>query len=157
MLVAKLHRVTVWLKGGSRIHFKTDGLHDSSDNDWPKLSILFATYEKLDKPYNGSSGNEEESWIENPDDIRYGNVELPPKALKRWSSIGAATRIWYTRKGIYADNYKHSYNGKSSNKTPLAALMLKEAKPFEGDLPILYRLGASYRLDLPKGATFNWR
>jgi hypothetical protein len=88
--------------------------------------------------------------------VRAGSVDLPPKPLGSWTLRGCVERIDYTRYGEHADKYTHKFDGhgeKNGDGPFAAALLFEEGTPH----PILYSLRSIYRLELPKGAVFNWR
>lgn len=155
MLVAKCYSNTLVLKDGRRIRPRGAALHDSSGKSWPKNSVLFSVFAKsggdlrdLDK--------EARRWSKTPENVRAGSLELPPKSLGEWCLVGVVEKINYTRYGEHADKYTHSFDGhgnKSGDGPISAAMLFEENTPH----PVLYSRRGLYRMELPRGAVFNWR
>jgi hypothetical protein len=144
MLIAKCSRVAFVLVGGKRVAAPrgTTLLHDPSGRHWPSQSCLIATFDRsggrLEDPTD-----EEVAWASNPDDVRVGAIDTPPKSLSQWETIGRVETIEYTRRGVYADDYEHNFE-------PRGWLL-------EKPLPTLRRHDGCMRLDLGRGRQFNWR
>jgi len=155
MLVAKCYQITLVLEGGKRVHPKGAALHDGTGHIWPKNSVLIAPF-KAEGRALPSPDKEAQRWSKTPENVRAGSVDLPPKPLGSWTLRGCVERIDYTRYGEHADKYTHKFDGhgeKNGDGPFAAALLFEEGTPH----PILYSLRSIYRLELPKGAVFNWR
>src|SRR4029077_14696518 len=100
-----------------------------------KTSCLVATFAR-----RGGRGkkatDEERAWATDPSMVRMGVVETPNRTLDVWKFVGRVNRIDYTRHGAHADKYTHE---------------------FKEPHPRLYRRGRVLRLELGRGAVFNWK
>jgi hypothetical protein len=136
MLIAKCYAVTMHLKDGGVVRAPKGAalLHDPTGKFWPKTSCLISTFtragKKLDEPKD-----EERAWAVDPDAVREGSLNTPPRRGAGWVRVGNVISIDYTRKGTHGDQFEHEF------KRPVA----------------LFRRGRVMRLELGKGAVFNWR
>jgi hypothetical protein len=142
MLIAKAYNVELVVDG--RV-IRPPGvlLHDPSGSDWPRTSCLITSFKRSGEPLTRPSA-EARAWAENPDAVKAGTVDTPPRSLSSWTSVGGCERIRYTRKGEHADHYVHDFDD-------------KEWLVFSRKLPEVYRLGRSMRVELGPRAVFNWR
>lgn len=142
MLIAKCSRVT-FIVDGRRVAAPKGAtlLHDPSGRHWPRQSCLIASFRRggdvLENPTD-----EQVAWATNPDAVKIGSVDTPPKGLGEWEVIGRVERVDYTRRGVYADDYEHDFEEGWLLKRPL---------------PTLRQRGKCMRLDLGRGRQFNWR
>jgi hypothetical protein len=135
MLIAKCHALALHMKDGGTVRPRGVLLHDPSGRYWPKNSCLITTFRKSGRPLENPT-DEEVAWASNPKSVRAGSAFVPgARSMSSWSRVGEVVAIDYRRVGEYADEYNHEC------KRPVP----------------LYRKGRVYRLELGKGATFNWR
>jgi hypothetical protein len=152
MLFVKGHGVSFVLLDGKRIDVqKSKGmLHDPTGQDWPKKSVLFASYRRGTEPpskedFEGAPKN----YLGRNYNPRQGSMTLPARDLDAWKEVGAVKTIFYVRTGSRAPGlYRHTF-GKGD---PLHRLVKGD-----GPMPILYRRSNDFRLELTKKATLDDR
>jgi len=108
-------------------------MHDPAGKAWPKTSCLITTFSRTGKTLTDPK-EEERAWATNPDAVRGGSVNAP-SYRGGWKKIGLVKSIDYSRRGAHADKFEHEF------KRPVP----------------LYQKGKAMRLELGKGAQFNWR
>jgi hypothetical protein len=136
MLIAKCYATALHLDGGGTVRPSGAALmHDPTGRHWPKTSCLIASFQRRGGPLK-SPTDEQKAWATDPAMVRMGVVETPSRTLEGWKFVGRVNRIDYTRHGAHADKYTHE---------------------FKEPHPRLYRRGRVLRLELGRGAEFNWR
>jgi hypothetical protein len=135
MLIAKCHALAFHTTDGRLIKPARGStlLHDPTGKSWPKTSCLITTFRKTGAAIEDPT-DEEISWAKNPENVREGKVDIPPRT-RGWKEIGRVFSIDYTRYGEHADWYEHEF------KRPVRLL----------------QRGKAMRLELGRGAEFNWR
>jgi hypothetical protein len=135
MLIAKCHALALHLKDGGTVRPRGVLLHDPSGKYWPKTSCLITSFKKTGTSLEDPT-DEEVAWAHDPKSVRVGSAFVPAaRSMSSWTRIGDVSKVDYRRYGEYADEYVHEFKGKA----------------------MLYRKQRVYRLELGRGATFNWR
>ncbi len=134
MLIAKCFNCICHLIDGRTVRPGGVLLHDPSGKYWPKTSCLITTFKKSGRLLEDPT-DEEVAWARDPKSVREGSAFVPARSMSSWSRVGEIVVIDYRRVGEYADEYTHEC------KRPVP----------------LYRKGRIHRLELGKGAMFNWR
>ena len=121
-------------------------LHDPDGEVWPKCSLLVGSFKKGRGVVEDDA--KAKAYFGRQYTMHEGRIELPPRSLNEWSSLGEVERIFYERKGTRAPGrYKHPF-GKS--------LVGRLLSLFRGkDKATLYENGRWLRLELPKGCVVN--
>jgi hypothetical protein len=120
-------------------------IHDPTGKRWPRNSVLCGPVRKLgpaeiDGEARDYLGSNHKASVYVTGDV--------PRELSRWKYIGEVDQIWYTRTGKrYTGRYYHPF----SKPTSIDVMLRGSGKVR------LYRLGRYCRLELPRGATLNWR
>ena len=137
MLIAKCYATALHLDGGGTIRPSGAALmHDPTGRHWPKTSCLIASFRRTGKPIQKPT-DEATAWATDPSMVKMGIANTPGRSLDGgWKFVGRVNRIDYTRHGAHADKYTHE---------------------FKAPHPRLYRKGRVLRLELGRGAVFNWR
>jgi hypothetical protein len=140
MLIAKGYAVTAILKTGK--HVKAPAgyamLHDPSGKYWPACSGLVAPIARKSGEAV-SCGPAQDYFGHEP---LGGEVDVPPRALSQWKSLGEIDELLYTRRrprGLPASNAGPYFH------------------PIEKGTARLYRLGRMLRIELGSGCVWNWR
>ena len=141
MLIAKGFRVKFVLKTGRRVNPPASYalLHDEAGTHWPYSSALVLPITTSKSDPEASDGHAKTYFSADPLE---GSVDLPPRTLSRWESLGEIAEVQYTRRrprnlpAANQDDYFH---------------------PIEKGVARLYRLGRAYRMELGSNALWNWR
>jgi hypothetical protein len=143
MLIAKGRSCRFDLASGRTVRAPSGAgmLHDPEGTNWPRCSILFASFTR--GPVAPDMQRSARSYFGSGYQAGKGKLDAPPKPLEGWTEIGEVKTIWYTRMG-------NIYGGK-----PFFHHFKKSM--FRGRLPVLYRHGRFMRLELPAGCTVNAR
>jgi|SRR5579872_5223231 len=141
MLIAKGYAVEVKM-GGRWERLRGSALHDSAGDKWPSDSILVCAF----RPAREKFFDEAADYFGEGYYGAHGKVELPPKALSRWSEIGEVSGIRYSRDYEYEGDYEHPF-GES-----LFSMLFNDEKP------VLYSRAQRYhRLELGSVAVWDWK
>jgi hypothetical protein len=145
MLIAKGYRAGFRLVGKKTIFAPPRGaamLHDPSGRDWPRCSVLFASFSRSGSSLGRSNPTAVEYFGYDP---KAGSLTVPPKTLSDWKYLGEVEYIRYDRPGTkYKGRYDHHFKGTGWFG-------------FKSSFPRLYRRGRVYRLDLGSGCDISWR
>jgi hypothetical protein len=119
-------------------------LHDESGDDWPYESGLVMRFNRAGKECDDALA---EKYFGEGYALRCGAVRLPPRDLREWDPLGDVTRLEYVRRGFaHPGDYEHTFGRVGVMRWLFGAA-----------LPILYARGAALRLELGRGAEWNWR
>jgi hypothetical protein len=136
MLIAKCYATSLHVDEGGTVRPRGAALmHDPTGRHWPRTSCLIGTFKRTGKPI-AKPTDEASAWATDPAMVKMGMVHTPNRSLEGWKFIGRVNRIDYTRHGAHADMFTHE---------------------FKDPHPRLYRKGHVLRLELGRGAEFNWR
>ena len=123
-------------------------LHDETGREWPARSVLVGPFRKggeaEDPPRRARD------YLGRTYTIKQGEAktEIVPRALWNWDELGQVARIYYLRGGTKAPGrWQHPFNKRSA----FAVLVKGPGKV------TLYKWGAWYRLQLPRGAMLDSR
>jgi hypothetical protein len=142
MLVKKGHGVRFDLETGRKVAARGGMLHDPEGASWPRCSVLVGPFShggKTDERLSSSA----RAYFGRGYAASRGSVELPPRAMTAWKEVGPVKTIWYTRTGEVMGGerfFHHFKRGLLSRR-----------------LPVLYRHGRFFRLELGAGCTLNHR
>ena len=156
-LIAKATAVRLHMADGRLIKPRGTMMHDESGRAWPRNSLIIGPFKPNthgpvpDNRFEGAP----RYYLGRGYKARYGTVNLPPRSLRAWKFVGYASRgepedgeIQYVRRGIRAPGgFYHPWN------KPMLFGLIQGGK---GRVR-LYRYGAFYRLEMPRGATVNDR
>jgi hypothetical protein len=125
-------------------------LHDPTGRYWSKNSLLVVPFRKLGGELSRYEGQVRD-YLGRSYHAKLGSVEIPPRALSRWETLGPLERLDYRRGGTKAPGgYQHHFN-KPRGLWKLIFL-------FKGrGTAILRRYGRAYRVDLPSNALLDDR
>lgn len=138
--------------GGPMVRPKGAMMHDPSGRHWPKNSLLIGPFERGTKlptidRYKGAP----KEYLGRQYNPHVGSVDLPPKALSQWETVGEVDRIDYYRPGTKAPGgYRHTFNA------PRGVYHVLHAVKGKGRA-VLRKCGRFYRLDMSKGSIADGR
>jgi hypothetical protein len=148
MLIAKGYRIVLFKVGyragakkkAIRLPAKYALLHDVNGTDWPSCSALIASFTRSRSkiPSRSDTGPAVKYFNYEP---QGGHMSLPPKRLSDWKRVGEIGDMTYIRPG--------DKEGLGDN--------LLYGHEFKNTIPVLYKLGRTYRLELGAGCVWNWR
>lgn len=153
MLVAKADHVSFELVGDTRgnpsvkapaRHFL---LHDEDGETWAKCSVLVGPCSRWTGPTPEMSKRARRYLGRDP---RAMKLDVPPRAIGAWRSVGAVQRIYYVRRGTImgGELFQHPFKGGRRR-----FFFWGPTQPH----PTLWRFGDFYRLELPRGCIVNHR
>jgi hypothetical protein len=116
-------------------------LHDPSGKSWPACSLLIVGFDRRGRvATDDERKGAPKEYLGRKYEPRIGSVELPPRSLSEWSSLGEIETIYYVRPGTKAPGkYFHDFG-----KRRLRAF-------FKKGKATLYRRGSAYRVELGRG------
>jgi hypothetical protein len=122
-------------------------LHDPDGRSWPECSGLVMPFKRTGEAPSREY-DQARHYLGRSYEIKQGRIDkLPPRALSEWEEIGEVTRAEYHRGGTKAPgDYFHPMGARQWFR-----LFIKP------DLPVLYRYGNIYRLELGKGCHWSDR
>lgn len=130
---------------GPAVSCKGGMIHDPSGKRWPKRSVLCGPVKKVGP---GEMDSEAKSYLGGNHKAAVYVTSDVPRALSKWRYVGDVEQIWYTRTGRrFTGRYYHPFS-----KSTSIDVMLRGPGRVR-----LYRLGRYCRLELPRGATLDFR
>lgn len=145
MLIVKGFRCRFFLEGGSSRSGNVL-LHDESGDDWPYTSgLIVPGFQRLGEPCDDKQA---QRYYGADYDLRCGRVELPPRDLEDgWEEIGRVVRVHYDRRGeVEPGPYEHEFGEGGLFRIVMG-----------GGFPRLYRRESAMRIELGRGAVWDWR
>ena len=153
MLIVKGRAVRLHMaEGGPMVRPRGAMMHDPNGRAWPACSVLIGPFTAgkraaTPKEYKGTP----REYLGKTYSPHVGSVDLPPKDLADWITIGDVTRIDYVRTGRKnPGGYKHTFNAPHGVSWFVFALKGKGRA-------VLRRHGRFYRLDMSHGCHLDDR
>jgi hypothetical protein len=142
MLIAKGQQVAFRLQSGKMVRASGSMLHDPTGEFWPKDSMLVASFRRSGRPATDEEKQgDAKNYLGREYKSHIGSIELPPSALSAWKRIGGIETIYYERPGTKAPGKFFHHFGKRR----IEAFFKKGSAT-------LYKLGASYRIEMSPGS-----
>jgi hypothetical protein len=142
MLIAKGHEVAFKLQDGRLKRVSGSMLHDPSGHDWPKDSMLVASFKRSGRPAtDAEKEGPPKHYLGRHHEARVGSINLPPRSLEEWKRVGEVATIYYERPGTKAPGRFYHHFGKRRLEA-----FFKKGKA------VLYKRGSAYRLELGPGS-----
>lgn len=145
MLVAYVTHVSFVLESGRRVATAQSAaaIHDSAGVDWPEDSVLIARFVRTGETIRQPSGDAKRHLTE---PLR-GRIELPPRRLSDWVEIGAVKEAMH-HFNVHSQHFDPK--GHAHDFGEPEGIFAKRA-----ELPVLYRRGAMFRLQLQPGQSLD--
>lgn len=139
------------IDGGARISARGAMLHDPTGKYWGKNSLLIGPFSRDGEPLGDKYKGPARDYLGRNHNAHVGSVELPPRGLDSWVTLGEVDVLYYRRPGTKAPGgFWHKFNA------PRGAYKLMHAVKGKGKA-ILRKHGSFYRLDLPSNAVIDDR
>jgi hypothetical protein len=142
MIIAKGQDVAFKLQSGRIVRPRGSMLHDPTGQDWPKDSLLVASFRRSGWPAtDAEKSGDPKNYLGRQYEAHVGIVNLPPKSLSEWKHIGDVATIYYERPGTRAPGRFYHHFGKRRIEVF-----------FKKGSATLYKREAAYCVDLGSGA-----
>lgn len=146
MLIAKGFRCRFFLEGGSSRHGHVL-LHDEDGDAWPYSSgLIVPSFTRSGDPCDDAAA---QKYYGEDYPLKCGGVDTPPVSLDDgWEPVGRVVKAHYDRRGYVEPGPKsHEFSSYGGLFRVLVG----------GGFPTLYRRGNVMRLELGRGAMWDWR